>query len=109
MNCPNCGRPLNERQNICPRCKTHIYRNDNSSEAAENSSAGVANGVDMTQRTGKKKNSVFKTIIYIILILILIPAILILVNILTSGAIASWAENITWLEWFADFLNLIKF
>ena len=108
MNCPNCGRPLNDRQNICPRCKTHIYHNDGSEEKAENKSTGAASGIDMASRTEKKKGSAFKTIIYIILILILIPAILILVNILTNGAIATWAEKFTWLEWFANLLNMIK-
>ncbi|MBQ9949998.1 MAG: zinc-ribbon domain-containing protein [Clostridia bacterium] len=102
MNCPNCGRPLSETANICPKCKTKIYHNTQGD--SNYNEDGTRKTVSLDDRPLKRKGSALKSILLVLLMIIVIIA---LVMILIPDKVIDFCENISWLEWLADLLKSI--
>ena len=97
MNCPNCGRPLSEKANICPRCKTKIFHNNNASEEKQESTP-----VSMEGRPLKRKNTVLKDILLILLIIIIV---IVLCCILIPDKVVNLIKDVSWMQWLVNLLG----
>lgn len=101
MNCPNCGRPLSETSNICPRCKTHIQRDAEHSYNENPRGAAVTDEKPLSKHGFKK----FLRVLLAILILVIIAGVL---AIIFRDEVIPFAQKHEWLNWLAKFLGMFN-
>ena len=101
MNCPNCGRPVSEKANICPRCKTHIYHKDDNKETSQMVDAASGATVKLDEERLNKKNSVLKEIFLLVIIIVILFVLLYIFK----KPVIEFTSSISWLKWLADLLT----
>lgn len=108
MNCPNCGRPVTEKANICPRCKTKIYHNaDNDKKNNERNKNNGTQPVSLEDRQKRKKNTFLKDLGLVVVIIVVLYLLLVVLAAVGWFNIADYTKNIGWLNWFTKSINWI--